>query len=270
MRLRKHNTRKTWWQVANVLSVLFALAMNGLVGAQLIGLPAINVISDKYATLLTPAGYAFGIWSLIYTLLLLFAVYQARDVFNPKQINDLPPKMGPWFVIANICNGLWTWLYVQEWMGLSVLVLVLLTGSLYVLLVRLRIALDDVSAKTITFVWWPLLIYTGWVTVATVANGANWLKSISIEMSTLMAIGVLCAIGAALIVLMIFRSVRELLLAAAWGIGAIGAAQLDGSGNRIVAIVALTVAAVLLVAVAVHGYSNRRRSILAKLYRKGA
>ena len=53
--------------------------------AQVLDLPSVAVISEKYATLLTPAGYAFSIWSLIYVLLVVSVVYQARDVFRPNK-----------------------------------------------------------------------------------------------------------------------------------------------------------------------------------------
>jgi hypothetical protein len=33
-------------------------------------------ISDNYPNLFAPAGYAFSIWGLIYTLLLIYTIYQ--------------------------------------------------------------------------------------------------------------------------------------------------------------------------------------------------
>jgi hypothetical protein len=44
----------------------------------------IGDVSDKYPTLLTPAGFTFTIWGIIYTLLALF-VHQAlpRNRDNP-------------------------------------------------------------------------------------------------------------------------------------------------------------------------------------------
>src|SRR5688572_22486589 len=35
-----------------------------------------GAISDKYPTMLTPAGYAFSIWSLIYLGIIAFSIYQ--------------------------------------------------------------------------------------------------------------------------------------------------------------------------------------------------
>lgn len=253
---------KRFWQLANIISLVFALIMNFLVGAQLLGLPAINDISDKYATLLTPAGYAFSIWSLIYVLLVVFVVYQARDLLKPDKSNDLPQRMGPFFTIASICNGLWTYIFVQEYIELSVAVLLVLTVSLYVLMHRLRIALDTAPFKLVACVWWPLLIYAGWVTVASVVNIASWLASIDASVSTLAACMALVVLAISLLVLLLKRNTRELALASGWGIVAIGVEQL--SNNQAVAITAFAVSALLLLAIGSHAYHYRHSFFSSK------
>ncbi len=247
---------KRTWQAANILSLIFALVANYLVGTQLIGLSSINEISNKYATFLTPAGYAFSIWSLIYVMLIVFVVYQARDLLRPRSENDLPQKIGPFFVIANICNGLWTYVFVNEMVGLSLLIIVLLAVSLHVLIKRLRIALDDTPITIIACVWWPLLIYAGWVTVATIVNAASWADKLGIETTPLIASGILVGMMGGLLWLMFTRNVRELVLASVWGIVAIGIQQGQEGGNGIVASVAFSVAGVLLVGVLYHAYLN--------------
>jgi len=249
---------KRIWQLGNALSLLFALVANFLVGAQVLDLPAINEISDKYATLLTPAGYAFSIWSLIYVLLIIFVVYQMRDIFKHRKENTLPQIIGPWFIIASICNGLWTYVFVNELVWLSVGLLLLLTGSLYVLLWRLKIAVDNPPFKTIFCVWWPLMLYTGWVTVASVVNIASWLESLQITLVPLAANIVLIGLGVLLLILLMKRNVRELLLACIWGIAAIGVQQIQTAGNPSVSITAFTVASALFIAVVVHAVSQRK------------
>ena len=131
---------KRFWQIGNISALMFALIMNFLVGTQPLNVPSIGDMSDKYATLLTPASYAFSIWSLIYLLLISFVIYQARDLMKPRATNNLPQKIGPWFIIASICNGLWTYIFVSELVGLSVVMLLTLTLALYILLWRLNIA----------------------------------------------------------------------------------------------------------------------------------
>ncbi|HSX32517.1 MAG TPA: hypothetical protein VLF43_04585 [Candidatus Saccharimonadales bacterium] len=259
---------KQAWQIGDGLSLLFALVANFLVGAQIVHVPAINQISDTYATVLTPAAYAFSIWSVIYLLLILFVGYQARDVLKPKRQNDLPQKIGPLFIIASICNGLWTYVFVQGYIGLSVFILLVLTASLYLLLARLRVAVYDAGVTTIVFVWWPLLAYTGWVTVASVVNIASWLRSLDIIISPAAGAIMLVALAVALIMLLVKRNVRELLLASIWGIVAIGVQQLNQTdGSRVVAMTALMVSGVLLGAVAVHAYKNRQTNVALRLLR---
>lgn len=250
---------KRFWQLANIVTLLFALVANFLVGAQLIGLPAINDISDKYATYLTPAGYAFSIWSLIYVLLVVFVVYQARDLFKQKKENTLPQQVGPFFAIASICNGLWTYLFVNELIGLSVVTLLVLTASLYVLLWRLKIATVTPNLKTAAFVWWPLMIYSGWVTAASIVNIASWLAYHDIILQPWVASVILVSLGVALVFILMRRNVRELVLACVWAIIAIGVQQLQlESGSAVVASVAFFVTGALLAITAIHGYTNRQ------------
>lgn len=244
---------KRLYQIGNILTLVFALVMNYLVGAQVLNVPSIGEMSDKYATLLTPATYAFSIWSLIYVLLIGFVVYQARDLFRPREENDVPIKVGPFFMIASIMNGLWTYIFVKDWIALSVIVLATLVISLYAVLYRLNIALDTPSLKTAMFVWWPLLIYAGWVTVAFVVNIASWLQSMDVVLSPVATSLILLVLLLGLLYLLVKRNVRELLLASAWGIAAIGIMQSQASdGNALVTGVAFSVAGTLILATAIH------------------
>jgi len=256
---------KRTWQLGNIVSLVFALAANFVVGAQVLDLPSIGQISDKYATYLTPAGYAFSIWSLIYVLLIVFVIYQARDILKPNPDNRFPQQTGPFFIIASICNGVWTYIFVNEMVGLSVAVLLLLTGLLYVLLWRLKVAVENPPIPYIVCVWWPLMIYTGWVTVASVVNASSWLDSLGFSVTPLLASVVLVVLAAALLALLVKRNVRELLLASTWGVAAIGAQQLQESGDQIVAATAFIVAGILLVAVCIHAYINRQSNPFYRL-----
>lgn len=260
---------KQIWQSLNILSVLFALGMNYIVGAQIINVPSIGSVSDEYATLLTPATYAFSIWSLIYVLLVVLAVYQARDVFRPDSKNDLPSKMGPYFILANVGNAIWTYIFVSDFIGLSVLVLVGMVVALFLLLCRLDIAMFDAPVRTIIFVWWPLMLYAGWVLVASVVNIASWLASLDITLPPFMAVATLVVLCGALLALLYTRNLRELLLASAWGIIAIGFQQMQSQDSQAVMITAFAAGSILLFASAAHGYVNREQNILAYFTRGG-
>lgn len=259
---------KQGWQIGIIASVVFALVGNFVVGAQLLDLPTITAVSDAYATLLTPAGYAFSIWSLIYLLLIVFAVYQARDLLSPDRANNVPQTAGPLFILANVLNGLWPYVFVNEWIGVSVVVLFALTGALYGLLWKLRIAMDDVPIVVIACVWWPIMVYAGWVSIASVVNLASLFDAWGVAPEPLVASGSILLVTSGLAALLAVRHVRELVLAAVWGIVAIGVRQLQVGGDLMVGVTALVAAGMLLILVAYHAYRHRHETILAKLQYK--
>ena len=64
-------------QVVNVVAFVVMVVVNGLAGSTtLLGGVTSADVSDMYPTLITPAGFTFAIWGIIYTLLLLFTIYQ--------------------------------------------------------------------------------------------------------------------------------------------------------------------------------------------------
>lgn len=259
---------KRTWQILNFLSVGFALAMNFIVGAQMIDVASIKEVSDTYATLLTPATYAFSIWGLIYTLLVVFAVYQARDLLTPDKDNDLPEKMGPYFILANIGNGLWTYIFVSNLIGLSVVVLLGMVAALFLLLRQLNIAMFTASIKTTLFVWWPLMLYTGWVLAASVVNVASWLISRGITLSESTSAAIIVSFGVALLALLYVRNLRELVLASLWGVVAVGVMQLQTAESHTVMITAFTASGVVLIASVIHAYQNRRENLIGHILKR--
>jgi hypothetical protein len=243
---------KRTWQIGNILALIFALVANFLTGAQILDLPPIGEISDRYATYLTPAAYAFSIWTLIYLLLIVFVVYQARDLRDPHDDNDVPQLLGPLFVIASICNGLWTFVFVNEWIGLSVVILLLLTASLYAALWRLGVGTTRPSTKDFLMVWLPLMLYTGWVTAASIVNIATYLDSRDVTVGPLASIVVIVVLTVALLTLLFKRNLRELLISCAWALVAVGLRQIQLSQSTSVAIVALVCAGILILAMLFH------------------
>ncbi|MFE6507842.1 TspO/MBR family protein [Nocardioides sp. NPDC057767] len=247
---------KRTWQIGNVLALVFALVANFLTGAQILDLPPIGEISDRYATYLTPAAYAFSIWTLIYLLLIVFAVHQARDLRHPRDDNDLPQLLGPLFIVASICNGLWTYVFVKEWIGLSVAVLLTLTAALYAALWRLGVGTSRPSTKDFLMVWLPLMLYTGWVTAASIVNIATYLDSKDVTVSPLASIVVIAVLTVVLLILLFERNLRELLISCAWALVAIGLRQLQLSQSTWVAIVALVCAGILVLAMLFHAMAR--------------
>ena len=64
-------------QSFNVVAFAVTVIINGLASSLALNGVTTAEVSDLYFTLVTPAGYVFSIWGVIYTLLLLFVVFQA-------------------------------------------------------------------------------------------------------------------------------------------------------------------------------------------------
>ena len=131
------------------------MVMNGLAGTGVFDGRSVGDVSDKYNTLIAPAGYAFSIWGVIYLMLIMFVGYQWYSYYKLKQDAEIR-QTGIWLSLANIANGLWIVAWLSEAMGLSVLLIFTLLVSLIVLTVRLHLEIWDAAKRTIILVWWPV------------------------------------------------------------------------------------------------------------------
>ncbi len=89
--------------------------------------------------------------------------------------------------------------------------------------------LDDEPLSTIAFVWWPFSFYSGWITVALIANTAAWFTAIGwdgfgISEITWTIVVILVAMLINLIITWT-RNMREFALVGAWGLLAVGIAN---------------------------------------------
>ena len=153
-------------QLANVITYLVTVVVNGAaVALPLNGLTTAE-ISDRFPVLVTPANYVFSIWSVIYLLLAIFIVWQAlpRNRTDPalRSIGYLP-------AVAGILNALWVVLWQYEIFELTVPVMLGLLVTLIAIHVRLRpVRREGGTARWLVAL--PFSVYLGWITVATIAN----------------------------------------------------------------------------------------------------
>lgn len=249
----------------NTLTLLGALYVNYFFASGAGGRQTVGEISDQYPTLLTPAGYVFSIWGLIYLLLIGFVVYQWLD-YTKKRRGESLEESGLWFSLANVFNGLWIVVWTNEYLGLSVLVIGLLLFCLIQLVVRLRLEIWDAPIKVILFVWWPICIYVGWVVLAALVNisvfiSYNELLSGVLSSQTLTVI-LLVASVFPYIFLTFSRNMREASLVGAWGI--FGIVYKQWNTNVEIAIISLVVIGILLLTSGYHAYKNQSTSPFIK------
>jgi len=165
----------TFLQVANIGAFLLTVVVNALANILPLNGKTTAEISDSYPNLFTPAGYVFSIWGIIYTLLLIFAVFQAA----PKQREKLfLSKIGYLFVLSSIANVSWLFLWHYGQVVLSVIPMFALLGTLIAIYLRLQIGQSNVPLKEKLCVHLPFSVYLGWITVAPIANVAAALTAV--------------------------------------------------------------------------------------------
>jgi hypothetical protein len=151
------------------LNLFFALAQPilGFIGSQEFLGSSIGAISARYPTYVVPAGYAFTIWSLIYALSLGYGFWQ----FMPAQrSNPLLRKVG-WFTAPALAlTSVWIIVFQQLWFAMSVVIMLVLLGSLIGVIVRLPASTANFSRTEFWLVYVHFSIFLGWITIATVAN----------------------------------------------------------------------------------------------------
>lgn len=162
--------RGIWRQALVVFMFLVQVVLNVLSTSGVIAGTDQSELSDKYRTPITPAGYTFSVWGLIYFCQAVYSVYQAL----PNQRDDEKlNRIAPWVSLAFALNGSWLIVFSFEylWAGLFVIVGYLLSLlRTYLLLDPKYLEPQGSSATTILCVWLAFSSNLAWVTVATLLN----------------------------------------------------------------------------------------------------
>jgi translocator protein len=155
------------------------IAVNALANALPINGLQTGAISDSFPVLITPAGYVFAIWGVIYLGLIGYAVWQTlpANARDPRVQALVAP-----IAIGNVANLAWILLWHYLLIPASLLAMLVLLATLIVVYRRLRATpprplrrastASTHSRPTAERIWarGTFSVYLGWITVATVAN----------------------------------------------------------------------------------------------------
>jgi len=168
-------------KAALALSWVFEVALNAYCGLNKINGEDNASVSARYDTYITPAGYAFAIWSVIFLLqgfLVLHALLRDDPALTDRYL-------GAWSLLM-VAGGLWSIPFVFFWLKTSLLIMFIILGCLLVLYLETypnyAHAFPELSAR-----FWcakaAVSLHLGWISVATIANVAivctdmGWNKS---------------------------------------------------------------------------------------------
>lgn len=257
-------------QISNIIFFVAMVAVNYISNTGVINNTSMGEISNSINSLFTPAGYAFSIWGLIYLMLFGFIIYQSRSLFTKVSDDDFIIKTGWWFVISCTANISWVFLWLNLHIGLSIIAMFVLLYSLLKIVMNNRMELWDAPISIIAFLWWPFVFYSGWVTVASIANVSAYLVSINWDgwgiSATNWTIIMILIAGIINLIVTWTRNMREFALVGVWALAAIAVANWES--NLTVAYTAIFVAAILFMSSAAHGFKNRDTSPVNKLSEK--
>ncbi|CAL68097.1 hypothetical protein [Christiangramia forsetii] len=253
--------------VLNFISVIINIATNFFAQTGKINNTTIGELSDKSANLFTPADYAFSIWGLIFLSLLVCSSFMIYQAFTGGKFTKFIENTSIWFIVANLGTALWvvTWLY--EFTGMSVVLMFLVLAKLLKLIINNDMEVWDAPFKVIAFYWWPICLYSGWITVASIANMAAWLTEIGWDGAVFSEIEwTVIMIGVAVIINLLMIYLRNMREFAAVGVWALIAIYLRHQGTEeFIAKTALAGAILLFLNIAYHGFKNRKSNPMYKL-----
>jgi len=214
-----------------LVSTLATIAFNGLASTGRINGVMTDEVSNRYPTVITPAGFTFSIWGVIYLGLLGFSIYQ---LLPSKAVFFRPVRT--LFITSCVLNCAWIWFWHNYQIGMSVAIILGLLATLFLINLKLRPAesfSDSLFGKGV------FGLYFGWVTAATLVNIIIFMISAGVEMSPTAwkIVGILALTAAAAFAVIVRLKLKNYLhpLAIAWAATGIGVNQ---SGNTSITVAA--------------------------------
>lgn len=175
--------------IVNILSN--TLPLNGQTAAE---------ISNRIDVLITPAGYVFSIWGVIYGLLAIWLYLLWKKYKSMK--TETFSKLTFLFVLSCALNISWLFSFHYEKFILSVLVIIALLIVLIVIYLMYPVGDRHFSGRL------PFSIYLGWISVATIVNISYTLKyyNVSLGINEVLGTIILLIIAGILALIGLYRA----------------------------------------------------------------
>lgn len=152
-------------QITIVIATFVTIVVN--IFSSFITGKSVAVISNRFPVPVTPAGWAFSVWGIIYIGLIAYAIYQALPA---QRTNPRLRRIGYWYLLTCVANIAWLFLWSNEQITLSLVAMVVLLLSLITLYLRADMNRSNIDRVERWCVNIPFGIYMGWITVATIVN----------------------------------------------------------------------------------------------------
>jgi benzodiazapine receptor len=165
----------------------------GVLGGILFDLPTNAELSEKYATLITPIGWTFSIWGIIFILQFLWVLQQFYWSLPENYVRAVVTVRFN-YVFTVLAQIAWTLSFTNEMLELSLFFMLLILYNLFVITRSLshleqppvltmasRFLVKLAPAMAFFFTEFPFVLHFGWILAATFVNINVVLVSMSLE-----------------------------------------------------------------------------------------
>lgn len=158
--------------ILNLLGLILVLTVNAL--ANILPINGYNTgqVSAFYPNYFVPAGFTFGIWGIIYLLLVGYVICSLLSALPsfPEQARRVIIKTTPFFLLTCLLNAGWIVAWHYLYLGLSLIIMLVFL----ITLIRLFLSINSKKFELRPFyrfwIYHPFVVYLAWISVATIAN----------------------------------------------------------------------------------------------------
>ena len=170
-------------QVFNWVFFIAMIGANYLANALPFNDKTTGQVSAQYPNLFVPSPITFGIWGVIYVLLLFFCIKQSKSMFQKHTDDataDTVGTIGLRFIVTCILNILWMLSWHYDYLIFSMFVMLALLTQLVTINARLNTLTPYLNKTSRMALKAPFGGYLGWICIATIANvtavlvGTGW------------------------------------------------------------------------------------------------
>lgn len=163
------------WAIVNIVIFIVMIMVNYLSAAGKINNFSQAEVSAMYPTLITPAGFAFSIWGVIYSLIgpiLIYFLVKLKDDKVSRTIDLISPLI----IVNFLLNIAWNISFSHDIIGLTMVLIILMAISLVMIIGKLykNRANSSYLLAAVAFT-----IYASWVFIASFVNVAAFLVKIN-------------------------------------------------------------------------------------------
>lgn len=140
--------------------------------AGLFGLQTNTAVSEKYPTLVTPSGYAFAIWGIIFLMQGVWCLQQFVNFIpgvKPLSYQNVIAAVGYNYAFVVLAQVMWTVSFGNEWILPSTIIMLILLSNLLVICV-LQLRGQPHTYLSYALAKFPFMIHFGWILVASIVN----------------------------------------------------------------------------------------------------